>query len=145
MFDYKFSTEHGKVYGLVMMGQAIFTLMFIMANLKIFSFANSYSIGLLTIMFLSILSGYITWLVLHLADFGDLEHSFTRLGSSVHYYVFGYAVIGLFVFDYGVTKFYGKISFNDKTILYLNGTFLLKHKRSTWPRSKEVNPLVVLI
>ena len=111
LFDYKFSTEHGKFFGLVMLGEAIFTVMFIMASLKIFVFANSYSILLLTVMVLSILSGYLTWLVLHQNDFGVLEHSFTRLGSSIQYLAFGFVVFGLFVFDYGLTKLWGTFRF----------------------------------
>lgn len=109
LFDYKFSTDHGKRYGLYMMGEGIFVTIIVLCNLKLLSFSNSYSYLYVFFLVLSAALGYLTWLVLHTFDLGDLEHTFTRLTPSLHYLLFCAFVLGLFMFDYGFTKVWGKL------------------------------------
>lgn len=94
------------------MGEAIFATIIVVANLKILCFAFSYSIILIVLLIFSAVLGYVTWYVLHLLDLGPLEHSFTRLFPSVHYFVFNVFCFGVFILDYGFTKLWGKALVN---------------------------------
>ena len=75
-FDYPFAYETGKTYGLFMTGQAIFIIVIIMVNFKIFSFANSYSPLMITALTFSVSLGILTWFIVGQLDFGLLEHTF---------------------------------------------------------------------
>ena len=75
-FDYPFADETGKTYGLFMTGQAIFIIVIIMVNFKIFSFANSYSPLMITALTFSVSLGILTWFIVGQLDFGLLEHTF---------------------------------------------------------------------
>lgn len=78
LLDFKASQEHGYSFGYDTTGQVVFILTVLAVNLKICSFAFSYSIFLVSVMAISVVSAFITWLILGELDLNQLEHSFFR-------------------------------------------------------------------
>lgn len=109
-FDDKFSDDSGKSYGYFVTGQVVFVTIIVAANLKIFSFACSYSVLLVFFVVSSASLGYVTWLVVNYFDLGNLEHTFFRVLGSGTYYLFTLIVLSVCVLDWAITKVYRRRS-----------------------------------
>lgn len=78
MFDDRFADNDGTTYGFFATGQVVFVSVIVVANLKIISFAFSFSLLLVVMMVLSASLGYVTWVVVNTFDQGKLEHTFKQ-------------------------------------------------------------------
>lgn len=106
LFDDEFSRAEGTTYGYTMTGQVVFVTVIILCNFKMFSFAHSYSVLFLVLIFGSAALGFILWLFGNYFDLGALEHSFWRVLGDRIYYVYTFCMLGLTIIDWGVTKLY---------------------------------------
>ena len=75
-------------------------------NLKILSFASSYSILMVFLLVLSAALGFISWLVVNYFDLGILEHTFYRVLGSSTYYLFAFIVLTVCMIDWSVANMY---------------------------------------
>ena len=78
LFDYNFAIDSGKTFGFFISGQVVFVVIVMVSNLKICSFANSYSLILVILLIGSAALGFLTWYVVNFFELGSLEHTFTR-------------------------------------------------------------------
>lgn len=91
-----------------MTGQSIFIAVIVLVNLKILSFANSYSLLMVFSLVASVGLALFTWFVLGFINLGLLEHTFARVMGSLEFWVFLFILVGVATFDWAVTKLYGK-------------------------------------
>lgn len=108
-FDDKHSDDSGKTYGFFMTGQIVFVTIIVAANLKFFSFTNSYSLIFVILIVLSSSLGYVTWLVVNYFDLGNLEHTFYRVLGTSTYYLYTFIVLTVCAIDWASTKLYRKL------------------------------------
>lgn len=100
------------------MGQAVFTAVVLVVNLKIFCFCHSYSLWIVSLIVGSVGLNYISWVYVNDLDFGNLDHSFNRVFFSSSYLIYILFSIGLFFFDAGVTKIWRKFRLIKDETLY---------------------------
>jgi hypothetical protein len=124
-FDLKFSSEDGTVYGFRKTGQVVFVAIIFLTNLKIVSFAHSYSIMLVFLLVISSMLGIFVWIIVSSFDFGTLEHSFSRVIWSSQFWTAIFILIGVAIFDWAVTKLYRRLAADHR---------LYNHERAlpTW-------------
>lgn len=97
-----------------MVGHATFLGVVILANFKILTFSNSFSPALLIFSLGSTGLAVGTWLFVSSFDYGALEHTSAILFTP-QFFVFLLGVCGLALFDWGATKVYTKLFFEEYT------------------------------
>ena len=105
LFDFKFSNSDGDSYGFWPMGHMIFFGVVFIANMKIFTFSNSISIGLIFTASVSVSLFLALWIYLN-GQVSEIQSTFGRMWGNIHAWVFMIILLSLVAIDYGLYKIY---------------------------------------